>query len=110
MDTFSRRSRSISILDAFVGYGASWINLFNIGMDSAMQTVHSRNAKQTITQSIAIQVESVVRINCKIWMSFMMNVKERIQVYSPDKQSGRLSRKLRENGRPLWFTIVVTAF
>mmetsp|Transcript_41958 Transcript_41958/g.75595 ORF Transcript_41958/g.75595 Transcript_41958/m.75595 type:complete len:99 (-) Transcript_41958:338-634(-) len=74
VDIFNRRRRSIAILDAFVGYGASWINVFNIGSDSAMQTMHSRKAKLT------------------------------------DKQSGRLSRKLTENGLPLWFTIAVTAF
>ena len=59
VDIFNRRSRSIAILDAFVGYGASWINVFNIGSDSAMQTMHSRKAKLTVVKSIAIQEQSI---------------------------------------------------
>lgn len=100
IDMFSSKIRSMATFDALVGNGASWINLFSIGNDSAMQTMQRRIAKLTISQSERLHIRNQ-RIQTQRYY----------HVYcSPDTQSWRLSKKLTEKGLPLWFTSVVTAF
>ena len=52
IEMFSNKTRSIATFDDLFGNGASWINSFSIGNDSAMQTVQRSIAKLTEVQRI----------------------------------------------------------